>query len=214
MTSFTVMAHPVRRVFAESLRLQLGARIVYDEQQSRWDTGRRAWLLHDAEASHHAVIQDDAVLSKHFRVSLEQAISRVPDSPIVLYAGNVAPWRRQFETVPANTSFLVGQRIIWGVGIVIPTHMISSVITYGDELTPTQLRTLKGNYDLRLSKYFEASRLAVYYTWPALVDHRGLPSLVPGRNGGRHAYNFAGDRQLDWSGPVVRIVERSRSRRV
>jgi hypothetical protein len=201
--SVTVMAHPVRRVFAESLRLQLDARIVYDQIGDRWDTGRRAWQLRDLEADHHMVIQDDAVPSRHLLDSVSRALEVLPaGSPLVLYCSRTGAYRRRLLRVSDGVSFLVAKQIIWGPAIVLPRELIGPAIEHGDRLTRSQLSRLKGNYDLRLSVYFEKAGIPVYYTWPCLVDHRDLPSLVPGRNGGRHAARFDLDARPDWSGRI------------
>jgi len=192
--SFTIMAHPVRAPFVSSLQTELGAEVVWDERQDRWDTGRRSMLTHGTE-QWHAVIQDDAVLCAGFQPALEKALEHVPaDSPLVLYAGRVSPYIRHFRGVPRQRPFLIMDRIIWGVGIVVPTEGIEEMVAFCDSI-PME------NYDLRLSQWFEALQLPVYYTWPSLVDHRDSPSLVPGRVSKRHAYRFAGDNAhlIDWS---------------
>jgi hypothetical protein len=115
--------------------------------------------------------------------------------PLVLYAG--ATKRERFKKVPRETSFVVMERIWWGVGVTLPVDMIPDAIAWGDTEHGDQ-------YDHRLSAYFEAVGIPIWYTWPSLVDHRNGPSLIPGRGGGRRAYNFAGPRtQLKWTGKVV-----------
>jgi hypothetical protein len=47
-------------------------------------------------------------------------------------------------------------------------------------------------------------------TWPSLVDHRDVPSLV-GHGGGRYAHKFIGENasalDIDWSKPSVTMAQ-------
>jgi len=198
LIAYQIMAHPDRASFVPPLAAALNAGVTWDEKQSRWDTGRRAWLeLAKSEEEWGCVIQDDAVLCKNFTEILPKALAYAGGHPVVLYAGNVSPWRRTFRNVP-DTSWLILNRIIWGPGIAMPTSLIGEVIAHGD-------RHRMPNYDLRLSKWFERNRVDVYYTWPSLVDHRDSPSLVPGRTAVRHAFRFATHPdKIDWSLPPHR----------
>jgi hypothetical protein len=190
------MAHPKRAGYVRELLPQLGhPEVVWDTQGSRWETGRRAWATFDPTHNHHTVIQDDSVPCRHFLTHLDRALLHTPAVPLVLYAG--ATMRDRFKTVPRNASFVVLERIWWGVGISLPTPLIPQALEWADSEEGDQ-------YDHRLSSFFEAMGIPIWYTWPSLVDHRNGPSLIPGRGGGRHAYNPAGRRtQLKWTGKVV-----------
>lgn len=204
MTAFQIMAHPRRKHLVGSLRETLDAGVTWDERQDRWDTGRRAWeALQDSGEEYGCVIQDDAVLCRGFAGHLERALPHVPErSPVVLYAGTSL--RGQFRNIK-GASWVVMRGIIWGPGIVMPTALIPDVLAFGD-------RYRIANYDLRLSKWFERHGIPVFYTWPSLVDHRNGPSLVPGRNGGRHAYYFQRDPNPDWALPPVVLARLKPSR--
>ena len=164
----------------------------------------RAWeALVDSGAEYGCVIQDDAVLCDQFTRILPRALEHVPDStPVVLYAGTSI--RVQVRHVK-NTAWLVRKQINWGPGIVLPTAIIGKVLEEGQ-------RHRIANYDLRLSKWFERKGIGVWYTWPSLVDHRNGPSLVPGRQGGRHAYWFDQQPTVDWSLPPAILARPQRSR--
>lgn len=196
MISYSIMAHPARRRYAHALSQQLDAPIAWDEKGDRWDTGRRAWEL--ASGDWHVVIQDDAVLPLDFVGGVERALARVPEVPLVLYAGGTREWWRVWDTIPEDTSYLIMRRIVWGVGIALPAKRIRPALEYGDR----SRRDVRGHYDLRLSLYFEARRIPVWYSWPSLVDHRNGPSLIPGRGGNRHAYCYCRTAP-GFDGPIV-----------
>lgn len=204
MIGYSIMAHHDRARMALALAGRLGAPVAWDEKGDRWDTGKRAWQL-AGDTQWHVVIQDDAVLPRGFEEGLEKALARVrPGSPLVLYAGATSKWYRLFDTVPRETSYLVMRRIVWGVGIAMPTRVVPKVLAYGDRAR----RDVDGHYDLRLSLYFESKRIPVWYSWPSLVNHRNGPSLVPGRGGGRHAYCYCSKAQ-DYDGSVLDLSNRT-----
>lgn len=215
--SVAIMAHPKRTAFVPDLiaALDRPATVVWDERDDRWDTGRRALLAYDPAATHHAVIQDDAVVCRDLIAGLEQALAHVPPStPLCLYAGRLRPQQRAVRQLISlangSTSWLSMTRLLWGVGIVMPTAMIDAAVEWGDG------RPDIGNYDTRLSLWLGSQGASVWYPWPSLVDHRDSPSLIPGRTGIRHAHRFLGADQsaLDWrsDGGVVSVASLSQPR--
>jgi hypothetical protein len=77
------------------------------------------------------------------------------------------------------------------------------------------------NYDRRVARFYMKRGFDCFYSWPSLVDHRGVESLAGhGSNGAvRRAHRaLAPDRSavaVDWSGPVVQVsgAERADRRR-
>jgi hypothetical protein len=219
--SLAVMAHPSRARFVDDLlsRLDRPAIVVWDERQDRWDTGRRAQLAFEPNATHHLTIQDDAVPCRDLVAGVEKALAALPDSdrsPLCLYVGRVRPYRDAINQLVAatrdDTAWLTMSQLHWGPGIVMPVKLIPDMVAWCDK------RGRIPNYDRRISRWCQHQRLTVYYPWPSLVDHRGVaenPSLVPGRSGDRRAHRFLGvdasalDR--DWTGGVVSIPALSRN---
>jgi hypothetical protein len=210
--SVAVMAHRKRQEFIPPLLQQLGLTgdaVVWDERNDRWDTGRRAMLAHDTEASHHLVIQDDGIVPLDLVPGVVEALARVPaGSPMCLYIGKT----RRFWTAVARTGVQVPRRpvwltmpqIHWGVGVVMPTKLIEDMAAWGDRHREVV------NYDKRMSRWCQAQGLSVWYPWPSLVDHRQSPSLVAGRQSrGRRAQWFIGAESSaagrDWDLPVIDI---------
>lgn len=207
--SATIMAHPKRERHIPYLQAKMGGNIpvTWDTQNNRWDTGRRAMLAFDPEASHHLVVQDDALLCEDFMPGIRAALKYVPDNPVAFYAGAVRPRaveveRRMRMARGERKNWFQMEGPWWGVAVAIPTKFIPEMVQHCD--------ALKGidNYDMRLSRFFGARRIKCYYTVPSLVNHRvgrEEPSLVPGRGNlsGRVALDFIGENvsalSIDWS---------------
>jgi hypothetical protein len=210
------MAHRKREVFIPELlaKLDRPAEVVWDQIDNRWDTGRRSMLAYDPQATHHLVVQDDAVIPRDLVAGIEKALRVVPaKTPLCLYAGKVRPFRAAVQQLVdragQSTSWLSMSQCHWGVGIVMPTELIRPMVAWCDT------RTEVANYDKRISRWCQSRRLTVFYPWPSLVDHRDSPSLVPGRvSTGRRAHKFVGADEsalsCDWSGQVVSIPALSR----
>lgn len=200
--SVVIMAHPNRKDWVPDLQNRLnGAEVIWDEKNSRWDTGRRALLAHDPDATHHLVVQDDAVLSKNFLNSCRALIKHSDDFPVALYMGASSPgYRRRAHTaqVRGNPWFLAaGPR--WGVAVIIPVSHIPDLVEWCDAENSTEA------YDGKMTRYYEQKlKSSCLYTMPSLVDHREVdenPSLIEGRHANRTAYIFDGKSAAgtDWS---------------
>jgi hypothetical protein len=197
--SVAIMAHPKRAHFVTELQNQLPeAEVVWDRENSRWETGRRSLLAFDPDASHHVVVQDDGVLCRNFMAGVERLTERVPDSPISLYTGRTRPFGKPVREAVQRTkmkrlSWLVLDELYWGVGVVLPVPLIQDMIAWHD-IANIQIP----NYDSKMSWYFRHVGVRTYYPQPSLIDHRDVsenPSLVPGRFArGRVAHRFLGDR--------------------
>lgn len=206
MASITVMAHPRRAEWATEIGRALQARIVWDEKNDRWDTGRRALLDYDPAEKWHCVVQDDVVLSQDLRRVIDELVLHTGGDPISLYTGRRRPHQSVtrtlfFASVDLGWSWWVGKGPWWGPAVVLPTADIESIVEFGDA------RPDIGNYDLRISRWYESQGRACWYTVPCLVEHRDTdenPSLVEGRVGhGRVAQQFIGVEEsglsVDWS---------------
>lgn len=204
--SVAIMAHPSRRQWVEELERTLDrpAKVVWDEHNDIWDTGRRALLAYDPAATHHLVIQDDVIPCRDLVAGVERALEHVPSNALVgLYAGYPRPaqdpMRQLIARTRTDTAWLVLPRINWGPAVVVPTCHIESIVAFGDK---QDIRS----YDQRIGRWCKANRVPAWHTWPCLVEHRDIPSLL-GRRPGRHAYRFIGADasalEHNWSGGTV-----------
>jgi hypothetical protein len=205
--SVAVMAHPrraaeVERLVRELEREELEPVVVWDRINDRWDTGRRSLLEIRPGATHHLVIQDDALVCRDLGDGLRAALSAVPANPVALYTGAARPRQDYVRARVAwaqdrGEAWIAMEGPLWGVGIVLPVELVEPAVAWGDR-HPDIL-----NYDIRLSRHFASIRTPCFYTVPSLLEHRDGESLVEGRTGkGRRAFEWIGRRrsalEVDW----------------
>lgn len=212
--SWAVMAHPARAdLVADMLgRLDVEPTVMWDEQEGppssdkerRWAVGRAAWTCYDPEADWHIVLQDDALPSFDVGAAMTKALDHIPGpGGLSLYLGTRRPspgrvMRMIQQSEEAATSWMRMQSLNWGVAIGLPTQLIFEMCEFGDRYTMWTYDTRVGQYLIRVAK------LPTYYTWPSLVDHRDVPSLLnhgPGRVAWR--WHDGSALELDWSGGLV-----------
>lgn len=196
MISVVVMAHPKREKWATHLSRTLGAPIVWDEQNSVWETGRRALLHHDPKATHHLVIQDDALPADDLTAKVTRAAEAHPGSPLCFYMTRRREhWIGRGIEIVGN-GLLAHPGPIWGVAVANPVERIAALVAFGD-------RQNYRAYDRRMMDYWTSQKVPCLYSVPCLVDHRPVaenPSIVdPRRNGNRRAYWFDRHLEPDWS---------------
>jgi hypothetical protein len=184
--SVAVMAHRKRAELVPKLCKRLGVgmdRVVWDQFNDRWDTGRRSLLAYDEDVTHHLVVQDDAVPARDLISSIESWIPKLPHGVLCLYAGRVKEFRLVLQKQrPPQPSWLQMRKINWGVALVFPVEHIRPAVAYGDR------RVEMENYDMRLSEYCVLNNVPVLYPYPSWVNHETTPSLVPGRGAHRKAH--------------------------
>lgn len=194
--SASVMAHPSRAHLVKPLIKQLGLtgdNVAWDRIGERWDTGRRAWQLHDPNAEWHIVIQDDVITVRDLIPGLARALDHLPGPGNVCpFVGTRRPVQRVVQPLVARanyrrSSWIELPSLFWGVAIAMPVEHIDDMIAFGDAITEYP------NYDKRVGQYFvQVQQWPTFCTWPNLVDHRSdVPSLC-GHGPGRTAHRFAG----------------------
>lgn len=205
----SVMAHPSRADAVERLlpRLSLDpALVAWDRKNDRWDTGRRAWEMHDPHAEFHLVVQDDALVAKDLLAGVAKATEFLPQDAIAsLYVGTRRPLAFKVEKAVQHArslkpSWIVMPGLNWGVAILVPTSQIEQMLVWCDKQDYP-------NYDRRIGRYFvDVKRWHTWCTWPSLVDHSDGESLC-GHGEGRKAHHFVGEDTsalgVDFSRPPI-----------
>lgn len=209
--SVKIMAHEKRAHLVPDLVERLGLTdddVIWDRRNDRWDTGRRAWEAIDQTAEWGMVVQDDALPCADLITGMEKALERVPDNVLVTpYIGTRRPARGKIdrvvqEAVAAKAAFIEMPSLNWGVAITAPTRIIDGMLPWCDvQQYP--------NYDRRIGRYaIDVMRMNTWCTFPSLVDHRDIPSLI-GHGDGRVAHHFIGAEtsalSIDWDAGSVRM---------
>lgn len=208
--SVKIMAHPKREHLVPELTTRLGLTaddVIWDRCNDRWDTGRRAWEAIDQGAQWGMVVQDDALPCADLIAGMEQALERVPENVLVSpYIGTRRPVAGRIDRVvrdalAAEAAFIEMPSLCWGVAIVAPTNIIDEMLPWCDVQSYP-------NYDRRIGRFaIDVKRMSTWCTFPSLVDHRDIPSLI-GHGDGRIAHHFIGAEasalSVDWdAGSVV-----------
>lgn len=209
--SVKIMAHEKRAHLIPDLVERLGLTdddVIWDTDNNRWHTGRRAWEAIDQSAPWGMVVQDDALPCADLIEGMQLALERVPNNVLVTpYIGTRRPVAARVErvvreAVAANAAFIQMPSLCWGVAITAPTNIIDEMLPWCDQQDYP-------NYDRRIGRFaIDVKRMSTWCTFPSLVDHRDIPSLV-GHGGGRIAHHFIGEKKsalaVDWDKGSVRM---------
>jgi len=176
--SVTVMAHPSRRSWALDLAKKLDCEVVWDRRNNVWDTASRAWASHDPDTTHHAVIQDDALIAHRLFDVLPEIVACRPRSLISLLTIEA---KLSKQNLPRYESAVDdGSGWFWaydglpGCALVMPVADILPMLLQGDRMsTPHD--------DQKIMSYFRSRQRPAWFVIPSLAQHRNQdenPSLV------------------------------------
>lgn len=206
MISAAVMAHPSRKDLVGSLLDKLGdiVAVAWDQKNDEWDTARRAILAYDPWATHHLVLQDDAIICRDLIPGLERILGFIDPEVLSAYVGKPRPLPRIVSArmrvaISRSHSYLRMRGPLWGVAVLFRVSGIQEMVEWMDQ------NPVPRAYDARLTKYFrDVKKEECWYTVPSLVDHReDLPSLLGKKIPHRRAWEFLGEEvsafEVDWS---------------
>jgi hypothetical protein len=182
------MAHPARHDWIPPLLEALGDNtpVSFDDGGGIWENCKAAWRLHDPKATHHVVIQDDAIVCRDFGVRALTHIRRAEQlhaRSLQFYFGNRSGLYK-IATKALEKGYVVRSQCNWGVAICLPIELIEPMIAFGDRFDIPQ-------DDTRIKSFLRSRRIRTYYPVPSLVDHRiGDTSLVGDKAKGRCAWYF------------------------
>lgn len=207
--SVSVMAVPERRnMVRENLVpiLPESTYISYDiNHKGIWWNSRNCWSHYSSEATHHLVIQDDALPCNNFIEHVQEILSINNDNIICFYLGNA--WTSKINTLLKNNRhWLVRDCGVASVALIIPTKWIPDMLVFGERYF-SKSETM--NEDNRIACWQYIRKHPTWYPIPELVDHIGNGKSVIG-HGSKN--NFAGTflknyPQTDWtqglSSPII-----------
>ena len=197
-----VVGHVDRIEQGKALAHDLDAELFVDDAGlGEWANHARAlaWAA-EQSASHALIVQDDAVPVLGMLDHAHWAAGSYPGGPIGCYVGRVRPrptavTRAVRRAEQLDASWLEADTLLWGVATIIPTADIPDILD----------RPCSLPYDERIGEHYRRRRIPVRYTWPSLVDHADMPSVIEGRRErrlGRVAWRVGVPHQ---DGCVVRI---------
>lgn len=203
--SVAIMHHPSRDGLMPWLLRRLGREdvtVVTDHDgDGPWPTARRAWQARDPSATHHLLLQDDALLCDDFLhgvVWATIAVGGAPTSFFYLHGG-----RKVIDPIVARGDHWCRIRDVSGVAVCLPTWMVDDFLTWVDAHIAPEMPY----DDTRLSLYLQSTQQDVWLTVPSLVDHLSVKSIIHARASHRQARHFLGStrsaKEIDWNRGVL-----------
>jgi len=207
--SISVMAHPSRAQFfpylQEKLQLPL-SQFSIDQKNNLIANSRAAWMLHDPAADFHCVVQDDAIVTDHFR---EKAVAFIAEQERKRAPGSLPQGYNFFLKQDRKNSPLWTKDGVYmdrvtrgGVAICLPVAHIKPMLVEFD-------RQHSRHDDDRISEYVKRNGIKMLFPVPSLIGHRGDIDSVAGNKRGLDVWKFDGQEPVTipkiihqlWVGP-------------
>lgn len=131
-----------------------GVRTMRGIRKGCWPLARRAWEAFDPIATHHVVLEDDAVLCDGFEERLDESRTAEPEAVLSLFRG-----RRDCSIATVMPTFLIPTFLAW-----------AKDAPHGERWLP--------HHSFIISQATKELGLRRLYTSPSLVEHGRLPSLL------------------------------------
>jgi hypothetical protein len=188
--SISVMMHPKRAKFTsylqEKLQLPL-SKFSIDQKNNLLENSKASWMLHDPEATHHVVVQDDCIVCDNFRERVEQFLTERETERIRLnkppQAYNFFLKRTSRETFEHSKGYYTDNCTRAGLAICLPTNLIKPMLEEFD-------RQFSRHDDDRISEYLRKHNYKVVFPVPSFIDHRIELESLAGNVVGNAAYKF------------------------
>ncbi|MFE2377231.1 hypothetical protein [Streptomyces sp. NPDC059398] len=180
--SVAVMSHPDRAAAAEALARrypELRARVVLDPDPqgppSALRTARRAWAAVEPDATHHLVLQDDALLADDFAARLAALITAYPRAALSLFAewGSRSSYALRIAAMHGHHVAPVVDDYIPCVALVLPAEDARQFDGWAGAKAATE-----DPDDLTLLHYLVERKTPALVPVVNLVDHENGDSLV------------------------------------
>ncbi|MGP3983158.1 hypothetical protein [Streptomyces sp. KR80] len=201
--SGAVMGHPRRQESAKALiaqapdgLLQLALDPDPDGPPTALRSAMTAWSAVTSEATHHLVLQDDAVPCAGFFDRVHEIVRAAPDAALAFFTS----WNSR-NGAAVRMGALLGARWVEAtreytptVALVLPARLASGFADYAR-------RHADGwPDDVVMQRYLRAHRVPTYLTVPNLVEHDDFPSVAGNDHHGlrRAACYGEAPRGADW----------------
>lgn len=214
--SYAIQAHPKRAALATELANSIHpCDVVYDPEPlaspNAWRCYRRALELTPAGATHRVVIQDDAIVCRHFTQVIPRVVAARPDKMVALFVAGMPHqsrmrvyWACDREEPFADLSW---DQWVPAVAVVWPVAVIAPVLEFVDAQRWPASFTAD---DEIIGRATRSLGIEVLATVPSLVEHpddvdslAGNWAPMSGRNPDRVAACFihpdTDPLEIDWA---------------
>jgi FAD/FMN-containing dehydrogenase len=194
--SFAIQHHPSRADLLPRLLEAVPEAFVCSdpepETKLNWPVGRLAWGSFSKDATHHVVLEDDAIPCAHFREAVELAIAARPTYCLSFWANK----KEVGEALVNRFAWVRSPKFYGTVCVALPTPWILAFIEWGDG----EQYEGRPSVDWRLREFLASISQRPLLSAPCLVQH-GEPagSLLWANGGGRNRVTkfFADDLGID-----------------
>lgn len=179
-----IMGHVSRAEQHKYLQEQLGAYTKFsidDGTLGTWGNCKRSWNMIDPKSDYGLVLQDDAILTEKFINKASTFISKHKGQTISFYYGR-RPATDHYARNAKDGYF--DMDLAHGVAIAMPTFEIPSMIRACDKYPEIMTD------DMRMKRRLKALGRRCRYSYPSLVNHARLPSIVDPTKPIREALKF------------------------
>jgi hypothetical protein len=163
-----------------------------------WPTARRGWLasIRAPHATHHVLMQDDAVLCKDFLPGLKAALAEVPPAVVSLFTIHKAVQQARER----GDSWIEQPDDMWGVAVVLPSAWVTEFVRWTDANVPAGYL----HDERRVSLWMMEHKRLCLSPVPSLVEHGGAVRSTLGHNDARCVASWfigqeASALNVDWS---------------
>jgi len=166
------------------------------EYRGSWVGHKKAMQTITPEATHHLVLEEDAVICKNFKERVYSVIQARPQHIISLFASREQ--KNKFEWCRRNgVHWFVNAYGAPGVAVIFPRDLLQDHLSW-EIICPQDMPY----EDSRLWGWMEARNLLTWNPVPNLIEHGAPMSSSFGfNNKGKVSYDFIGDREdfIDWN---------------
>jgi hypothetical protein len=179
--SICILAVPERHERVRDLVEQIGAppenvAVVFDERRDGpWVAGQEAWERRSSNATHHLVLEDDALVCRDLCEGTKAMLRAVPDAPVMLYATTLPGADAAYREAIATGRHWVRTHGFWTVAPVLPVGLIDPIIDWARTHTR---QDWDDSYDKRLSLAVQVLGIKSMVAVPSPVSHDwSIPSI-------------------------------------
>jgi hypothetical protein len=204
--SCAIMTHPLRLHMAQSLARQhpeLAARVVVDPDPdgppSALRTSRLAWRAGESGATHHLVIQDDAMLCQRFLDRVKAAVEIRPHQALSFFTkwSSRTSYMVRLAALVGSSWAPVADRYVPSQALVLPADIAFSLSDF-----MLNECTIDEPDDDAIARYLKSRGIPSFVTVPNLAEHVPTKSLVGNDDFGHRpsaCFKDAFDESDNWS---------------